>query len=269
MKRVLSVQDLSCVGKCSLTVALPVVSAMGCACSVLPTTLLSTHTGFPQPYRRSLTGDMDGVLAHWKTIGAEFDAVSVGYLCDPEQAAAVEKVLDAFGGIRVVDPVMGDHGKLYRSITPGHVEAMKTLCRKGTVLLPNLTEAALLTGLPYREAPTEEECRQLLEELQKFGAETVVLTGVSRQEELGFYGVCRGEEFSFFAPKVPRQCHGTGDLFAAVVTGALVLGKTPRLAATLAARFVARVLQATPEATPFGVEFEKQLPFLWKELNQE
>lgn len=267
MKRVLTVQDLSCVGKCSLTVALPVISAMGSTCSVLPTTLLSTHTGFPQPYRKSLTPDMDSICAHWKTIGAEFDAVSVGYLCDPEQAAAVQRLLDAFGGVRVIDPVMGDHGKMYRSITPEHIDAMKLLCQKGTVLLPNLTEAALLTGLPYREAPTMEECRQLLGEMEKFGAETVILTGVSRQEELGFVGSHKGKEFSFFAPKIPRQCHGTGDLFAAVVTGALVLGKTPEQAATLAARFVARVIEATPESTPFGVNFESQLPFLWQELN--
>lgn len=267
MKQVLSVQDLSCVGKCSLTVALPVVSAMGCACSVLPTTLLSTHTGFPEPYRRSLTGDMDAVCDHWQKIGADFDAVSVGYLCDPEQAAAVARLLERFGGIRIIDPVMGDHGKLYRSITEAHVEAMRTLCRKGTVLLPNLTEAALLTGLPYWEQPTRDQCRQLLAGMEEFGAETVILTGVSRQEELGFVGSHKGEEFSFFAPKVPRQCHGTGDLFAAVVTGALVLGKTPPQAATLAARFVARVIQATKEATPFGVSFEGELPFLWQELN--
>lgn len=266
MKQVLSVQDLSCLGKCSLTVALPVISAMGCACSVLPTTLLSTHTAFPQPHRRSLTEDMDAICAHWQRIGASFDAVSVGYLCDPGQVSAVEKVLDAFPGLRVIDPVMGDHGKLYRSITPEHVDAMKRLCRKGTVLLPNLTEAALLTGLPYRENPTQQEYRQLLEELASFGAETVILTGVSRQEALGFAGLHQGEEFSFFAPRVPRQCHGTGDLFAAVVTGALVQGKKPLQAAVLAARFVARVIEATPEATPFGVKFESQLPYLWQNL---
>ena len=269
MKQVLSVQDLSCVGKCSLTVALPVISAMGCTCSVLPTTLLSTHTGFPEPYRKSLTEDMDRICNHWQRIGAEFDAVSVGYLCDPSQTAAVERLLDTFGGIRVIDPVMGDHGKLYRSITPEHVDAMKRLCRKGTVLLPNLTEAALLTGLPYRETPTEEACEQLLAGMSEFGAETVILTGVSRQDELGFAGIHKGKAFSFFAPKVPRQCHGTGDLFAAVVTGALVQGKTPVQAATLAARFVARAIRATPEATPFGVTFEGELPSLWQELNMQ
>ena len=143
---------------------------------------------------------------------------------------------------------------------------MKQLCQKGTVLLPNLTEAALLTGLPYRENPTQQECGQLLGALEKFGAETVILTGVSRQEALGFVGSHRGEEFSFFAPRVPRQCHGTCEMFAAVVTGARVQGKTPVQAASLAARFVARVIEATPEATPFGVEFESQLPYLWQKL---
>lgn len=263
MKRVLSVQDLSCVGKCSLTVALPVLSAMGCACSVLPTTLLSTHTGFADPFRKSLTEDMNAICDHWKTVGAEFDGVSVGYLCDPEQVAVVEKVLDTFGKIRVIDPVMGDHGKLYRSITPEHIEAMKQLCRKGTVLLPNLTEAAFLTGLPYREQWEEGYIRELLSGMEDFGAETVILTGISREEALGFVGSHKGEGFSYFAHREPKQCHGTGDLFAAVVTGALMQEKSPLEAATLAANFVVRTLKATPEATPFGVAFEEQLSYLW------
>ena len=147
MMRVLSVQDLSCLGKCSLTVALPVLSAMGCAATALPTTLLSTHTAFPNPHRRSLTEDLMPICEHWKSIGAQFDTVATGYLADPQQVEAVGYVLSAFeDALHIVDPVMGDHGRLYSSITEEHVQAMAALCRRADVILPNVTEAAMLTG---------------------------------------------------------------------------------------------------------------------------
>ena len=128
MKRVLSIQDLSCVGKCSLTVALPVLSAMGCACSVLPTALLSTHTGFADPYRKSLTPDMDAITRHWQSQNISFDAITVGYLADQAQTETVLRILDRFSCPVIVDPVMGDHGKLYSGLSEDHVEAMKKLC---------------------------------------------------------------------------------------------------------------------------------------------
>ena len=268
MKQVLSVQDLSCLGKCSLTVALPVLSAMGCTATVLPTTLLSTHTAFPAPHRRSLTEDLMPICRHWQSVGASFDTVSVGYLADAAQVQAVEQVLDTFSGaLTVIDPVMGDHGRLYSSIHADHVQAMKRLCRRGNVLLPNVTEAALLTGIPYRQTTDPGYYRQLLEAMEGFGAEAVILTGVCLQEDtLGCFGKDGAGEFSCQNLRIPRQCHGTGDLFAAVVTGAMTRGMTARDAASLAARFVARVVEATPEATPFGVSFEEVLPWLWDQL---
>lgn len=268
MKHVLSVQDLSCLGKCSLTVALPTFSAMGCTCSVLPTTLLSTHTAFPAPHIRSLTGDMDAIRAHWLTTGVRFDAISVGYLADPAQTAAVERVLDDFPTLTVIDPVMGDHGKLYSAITEAHVEAMAHLCRRGSVLLPNVTEAALLTGLPYRETADRAYYQSLLEGLQSFGTNAVIITGVATAEgNTGIMGWSRQTgEFSYEDRRIDRQCHGTGDLFAAVFTGALVRGQAMADAATLAARFVKRVIAATPESTPFGIHFETELPWLWEQL---
>jgi len=129
MKRVLSVQDLSCVGRCSLTVAMPVISAMGCQCAVLPTAVLSTHTAFPAPFVRSLTEDMTSICKHWKQIGAEFDVISIGYLSDPAQAEAAAKLTEDFGGFVVLDPVMGDHGALYSRITGEHIRAMSALVR--------------------------------------------------------------------------------------------------------------------------------------------
>ena len=268
MKRVLSVQDLSCLGKCSLTVALPTFSAMGCECAVLPTTLLSTHTAFPSPHIRSLTADMDAIRDHWNTTGVRFDAISVGYLADPGQTAAVERVLEDFKTLTVIDPVMGDHGKLYRAITPEHVEAMAHLCRRGTVLLPNVTEAAFLTGIGYRETGDKAYYRELLAGMQDFGAHAVIITGIAPEDgKTGIMGWNKESgEFRYVSSRIDRSCHGTGDLFAAVFTGALVRGQAMADAATLAAKFVKRVISATPEATPFGINFETQLPWLWEQL---
>ena len=268
MKRVLSVQDLSCLGKCSLTVALPAFSAMGCECAVLPTTLLSTHTAFPGPHIRSLTEDMDAIRDHWRSIGASFDAISVGYLADPSQTAAVERVLEDFKTLTVIDPVMGDHGKLYRAITGDHVAAMASLCRRGSVLLPNVTEAAFLTGIGYRDDGDRGYYRELLAGMGEFGAEAVIITGIAPEKgKTGVMGWSReAGEFRYISSRIDRSCHGTGDLFAAVFTGALVQGRTVPEAATLAAKFVKRVIAATPEASPFGINFEPQLHWLWEQL---
>lgn len=268
MKRVLSVQDLSCLGKCSLTVALPVLSAMGCACSVLPTAVLSTHTAFPDPTCRSLTQDILPTAEHWKSIGAAFDAISVGYLADPEQAEKVVQVLELFGDTVILDPVMGDHGKLYSRQTPDHVTAMRKLCRKAKYVLPNVTEAALLTGLPYREQVDAVYLRELAAGLMDFGVEGAVITGFLWDDaHTGFFGTdWQGATFSYRAPRIPKHFHGTGDLFAAVFTGGLLAGKGMEDAATLAARFVEKVISATAESSPFGIAFEPQLPWLWEQI---
>lgn len=267
MKRVLSIQDLSCLGKCSLTVALPVLSAMGCACSVLPTAVLSTHTAFPGPTCRSLTEDLVPTAEHWHSIGAEFDAISVGYLADPEQAEKVVQVLELFGDTVILDPVMGDHGRLYSRQTPEHVTAMQKLCRKAKFVLPNVTEAALLTGLPYREQVDEGYLRELAAGLMDFGAEGAVITGFLWDEaHTGFFGTDQNAAFSYKAHRIPKHFHGTGDLFAAVFTGGILAGKGMEDAAVVAARFVEKVISATAESSPFGIEFEPQLPWLWQQL---
>ena len=267
-KHVLSIQDLSCLGKCSLTVALPVLSAMGCRCSVLPTAVFSTHTAFPSPHKHSLTDQILPIRDHWKSIGAEFDAITVGYLADGSQVKAVEEVLDSFPAFAVIDPVMGDHGRLYSGLGETHVDAVRSLCRRGQVILPNVTEAALLTGLPYEPQGGEAYYRTLLEKLKELGAPGVVITGVSLKEgKTGIMGYCPEEGyFSFQRDLLPRSHHGTGDLFAAVFTGGVMGGKTVPQAALLAAKFVEQVILATPESTPFGVAFEGVLPWLWQEL---
>ena len=265
---VLSIQDLSCLGKCSLTVALPVLSAMGHACSVLPTAVLSTHTAFPKPHCRSLTEDILPVAEHWSSVGAEFDLITVGYLADPLQAEKVSRVLALFQSAVILDPAMGDHGKLYAGQTPEHVDAMAKLCRQADYILPNLTEACLLTGIPYREDADEGYLRELTAGMLSFGAKAVVITGFTRKDgQTGFFGARKdGEVFSYHAQRIGKHFHGTGDLFAAVFTGGLVSGQKDADAATLAARFTERVIAATQESSPFGIAFEPELGWLIAQL---
>ena len=267
MKRILSIQDLSCVGKCSLAVTMPVLSAMGCACSPLPTALLSTHTAFPSPYVKVLTEDMEYCCDHWQRIGAEFDGISVGYLADPRQAETVLRILDAFPALTVVDPVMGDHGKLYSGMTDAHVDSMRMLCKRADVVLPNVTEAALLTGLPYREQLGKTDCQELMEGLRQLGIQKAVISGVAAApEKTGFIGYDEKGEFFYETDRIARQSHGTGDLFTSVITGMLAKGRSLKDGAELAARFVEEVLSEMEATSPFGVEFEKKLPWLWQNM---
>ncbi len=268
MNRILSIQDLSCLGKCSTALALPVLSAMGCSCSVLPTAVLSTHTAFPGPHIRSLTEDILPICRHWQSVGAEFDTILIGYLSDAAQAEAALAVAQAFPAPLVLDPVLGDGGRCYSGIDASHVEAMKSLCKKADVLLPNVTEAALLTGLPYAETEDPAYYTRLLSALKGLGAAAPVITGAALAPgKTGFVGLTpEGTPFSYQTRKLPRHCHGTGDLFSAVTAGALVLGQTLPEACALAAGFVERVVSATRSATPFGVSFEPHLPWLWQKL---
>lgn len=268
MKRILTIQDLSCVGKCSLTVALPILSAMGVSCSVLPTAVLSTHTGFPEPHIRSLTEEIDPICDHLQKIGADFDAILVGYLANPEQAEAVLQVMQTFDCPVILDPAMADHGKLYSGITQEHVEAMRDLSSMAEVLIPNVTEAAMLTGIPYQEQTDGQYLRMMLDRLCKVKTKTVVITGTTPSEDTtGFAGIHKEEGmFSYKATRRSNRQHGTGDMFSAVFAGAYVLGHDPMESAELAAQFVERVLDNTPESTPFGGNFETELPWLWQQL---
>ena len=265
--QVLSIQDLSCMGKCSLTVALPILSAMGISTSVLPTAILSTHTGFPDPIVQPMTENITAFADHMASVGGKFDAISTGYLSDPQQAEAVCGVLDKFDCLKVIDPVMGDHGKLYSRITPEHVEAMAELCRRGDYLLPNVTEAAFLTGMPYRETCDGNYLIEMADALCGMGARGVIITGITWDPGYtGWAGMLSGRLFSYRARKIPCSQHGTGDMFAAVTTGALTRGKPLHVAATLGAKFVEKTMAVTVSSTPFGANFEPILPWLWEQL---
>ena len=268
MKKILSVQDLSCMGKCSTTVALPILSAMGLSCSVLPTAVLSTHTGFPEPNIRPLTEDIVPNAMHLARQGASFDGILVGYLANPEQAEAVLEVTNAFDCPVILDPAMADHGKRYSGLDEAYAHAMAGLCAKADILLPNVTEAAMLTNREYREELTEDYVRELLGALP---SKSVVLTGVGWEPGTTGIAIREGEGFCHIShPKAERSFHGTGDAYAAAFVGVLMGEKTVEQAAKIAAEYVYRCIELTMEAPAhwYGIRFEAALGDLMRSLEK-
>lgn len=271
--RILTIQDISCVGQCSMTVALPVLSACGQEVCILPSAVLSTHTGgFGNVVFRDLSQDMPAICNHWIEEGITFDAIYTGYLGSVRQIQSVMNLiprLRADNGILMVDPAMADHGKLYRGLDEDYVRAMGELCACADVLIPNLTEACLLTGSPVKERFGEEEIACLLEQLAEKCQGSVVLTGVGYQpEETGVALWENGEVFHYSHEKVLQNYHGTGDLFAAALVGSFVGGKNLKTAVKIAADFTKQCVQNTYEdpAHWYGVKFETALPALIKML---
>ena len=266
MKRIVVMQDLSCLGKCSLTVILPVISAMGAECPVLPTAALSTHTAFPNPAVTDLSGFAERTLDHWKTLNAHFDGILTGYLANPEQVALANRLIDGFGGEEtcvITDPAMADHGKLYSGLMDEMVPAMLSLCRRADLCLPNITEAALMAGVPYVDRADIGYCRELATELIRLGCKAVMLTGAEPEPgQVGFYYYNGAEEHWAGTERLPRSCHGTGDLFAAVVAGAVMRGLTPMEGGKLAMELIRRAILATGEDSRWGVAFEGELGWL-------
>ena len=270
MKRVLTIQDISGIGKCSLTEALPIISAAGVECAVLPTTVLSTHTAFEGFTFHDLTDDMPGIAAHWKQLGMEFSSIYTGYLGSIHQVELVENIIDMFRTgetLVVVDPAMADNGKLYAGFVPEFVGAMKGLCSKADVVVPNITEASFLLEKEYlAEGYDEAYIRSLLKELTDLGPRFAVLTGVSyRPEELGAAAYDRETDtfFSYFTDKEPKAFHGTGDLFASAFVGALENGFAIEDGMRIACEYTLASLRATladPEGRWYGVNFEEALP---------
>lgn len=278
--RVAAIHDLSGAGKCALTIALPVLSALGCETAVLPTAVLSTHTGgFKNPVCRDLTEDMLPTAQHWKREGACFEAVYSGFLGSAAQIDVVREIFDMAREMNpqvkiLVDPVMGDHGKLYRTYTKEMADGMVRLCEKADIIVPNMTEAYHLLGEGYREGPYDgEEIGRMLRRLSALGPETVVLTGVWFGDgQIGAACYDRGTDRVDFVlgEKLPGAFHGTGDLFASVLLGGVMNGLTVEEACGCAVRGVAECIRATIAAgrtdTRWGVKFEKCLPFLMKDV---
>ena len=272
MKRILTIQDISCIGRCSLTVALPILSVMGHETAILPTAVLSTHTMFSNFTLRDLTEDLLPIGGHWKKEHFTFDAIYTGYLSSPKQISIVKEYFHDFAGdgvLRIVDPVMGDNGRLYTGFDHDFAERMAGLCGQADIILPNLTEAAFLLKREYRpEGYHEADIQDLLRRLCSLGAKKAVLTGVSFHEnELGAmsYDSLSDTFDAYFTEKIPVSYHGTGDCFASCFSGAVLQGKTMADSLRLACDFIAECLRLTmadPERRDYGVNFEEALPVL-------
>lgn len=266
-RKILTIQDISCVGQCSLTVALPILSAAGMETCILPSAVLSTHTaGFSGFTVRDLTEDMPGIAAHWKKENIRFDAVYTGYLGSAEQIGYVRDIADGLstpGGRLIVDPAMADNGRLYPAFDAAFVEEMKKLAFSADIVLPNITEACFLTGTEYRETYDEAYITALLDALEACGAKTVVLTGVGY--DAAHTGVVvreKGAARYYEHRRISKGCHGTGDVYAAAFVGALENGLGAYDAAVLAADYTVKCIELTQGDAShwYGVKFELALP---------
>lgn len=277
LPRAAAIHDISGFGKCSLTVALPILSACGVETACLPTAVLSTHTGGIQGYTfRDLTSDMRAIWQHWQALGLHFDALYTGYMGNAEQTAIVSDMFDAFKAddcLILVDPAMADNGRYYAMLGPDMARGQAALCAKADVIVPNMTEAAFMLGLPYREGPYDRAylldiCRRLCE----MGAKRAVLTGVYfKANELGacYYDSRTGEFDVYLNARVPGAYHGTGDVFSSVLLAGLMNGAPLCKSVSLAADFTYRSLVRTKlQGTDrrYGVDFEHGLPALARRI---
>ena len=268
MQRILTIQDVSCIGRCSLTVALPIISAAGVECGVLPTAVLSNHTAFPKFTFCDLTEELPKIADTFSELGFDFDAIYTGYLGSKRQLELVEDYFDRFGDapcLKVIDPVMADHGKLYHGFTEEFAKGMAKLCCRADVVLPNLTEAAFMLGEPYLESYTRENIERILRALTALGPRYAALTGISfAEDEIGVYSYDKEEDtFEYYANRrLPVSFHGTGDIFASFFLGANMRGKSVKEALRIAVDFTLLAMEKTmadPAYRTYGVNFEEAL----------
>lgn len=272
-KRVLTIQDISCVGQCSLTVALPIISACGLETAILPSAVLSTHTaGFSGYTFRDLTDDMPDLCAHWQSEGIKFDTVYTGYLGSIKQ---IEYVADIYSktkkdnSLLIVDPAMADNGKLYPGFTDEFVTAMAGLCARADYVVPNITEAVMMCGMEYKTAHTREYIDEIIARLTAMGVKSLILTGVSYREGTTGVVVYENNEYRYYEHKLlPNSCHGTGDIYASAFVGAITRGRDAYTSAMIAADFVMECIKRTADEDNhwYGAVFETELGKLIKML---
>lgn len=270
MKRILTIQDISCLGKCSTTVALPLISAMGVETVILPTAVLSTHTMFKEFTVKDLMDQLMPICEHWKKENIQFDAIYTGYLGSEEEIEIVKHIFDMFktdDTLTFIDPVMADNGKLYPAFDNNYVKANAKLCREADIIVPNVTEACLMTDSEYKEEYDEAYVKDLLQKLTALGAEKVVLTGISLSEgKTGIYGydTTTASYFIYQNDHVDAVYHGTGDIFSSVSVGGIVQGCSLDRAFQMAADYTAETIRVTraDKGSWYGVDFEKTIPYL-------
>jgi len=280
LKRVAAIHDISGVGKCSLTVALPIISAAGVECSAMPTAVLSTHTGGFEGFTfRDLTDDMMPIAEHWKKENIKFDAFYSGYLGSLGQIDIVRDIFEMFRTMEtiiMVDPVMADNGKLYSLFTMDHVKGMAKLCGHADVIVPNRTESAFMLDREYKDGPmTEKEVNDLLCALAGLGAKQVVLTGVHfGNDDLGAacYNAGTGQIDYIMDKRIEGMYHGTGDVFGSFLLGALIRGRSLADATRIAVDYTCasiRLTAADGTGPRMGVRFESVLPDYGKLLQAD
>ncbi len=274
-KRILTIQDISCVGQCSLTVALPIISACGVEAAILPSAVLSTHTaGFSGFTFHDLTDDMPSIREHWEKENIKFDAVYTGYLGSIKQIGFVLDIMKSCnkdGAPRIVDPAMGDNGSLYSIFDMEYARAMAGLCGKADIILPNITEACFMTDTEYKTEYDRAYIDTLLSKLTTLGAKTIVLTGVGYREGMTGVVVYENGEYKYYEHKrISKGCHGTGDVYASAFTGALMRGFDAFSAAKIAADYTVLCIENTQDDPDhwYGVKFETVLGKLCQMLEK-
>lgn len=277
MKRIITVQDISCVGRCSLTVALPIISAAGVEAGVLPTAVLSTHTAFPKFTFCDLTGEIEKISETFADLDIDFDAIYTGYLGSFRQLELVSQMIDRHKTEKcavVIDPAMADHGKLYKGFTKDFARAMAELSAKADLVIPNLTEASFMLDIPYTEDYDEAYIREVLKKLTGLGAKRAALTGISfDKSKLGVYAYdsITDTYFSYFNDYLPVAYHGTGDIFASATLGAMMRGHSVESALSVAVDFTLECIKLTmadENRRTYGVNFEEALPYYIERLKQ-
>ena len=277
MKRIVTIQDISCLGKCSLTVALPVISAMGVEAAIVPTAVLSTHTMFKNFTFHDLTNEIAPIAAHWQQENITFDAIYTGYLGSFEQIHLMQRYFEQFktaSNFTFVDPAMGDNGKLYPAFDEVFAHEMAKLVAMADICVPNLTEACMMLDLPYREVCDETYYKEILHRLCDLGAKKAVLTGVSLEPgRLGVMSLDSATDqfFHYDTERVPAVYHGTGDIFASTCVGALARGLSLDDALKVAHDYTAQCIRLTlddPAKPWYGVNFEQCIPYLLERLSQ-
>lgn len=278
MKRILSVQDISCVGKCSLTVALPIISAMGVETGILPTAVLSVHTWFEHYTFHDLTDEMPKISKAWQQEQLDFDAIYTGYLGSVRQMEIVGKLFDDYkkdDGLILIDPVLGDNGKLYKGFDQAFADEMTKLCSRADVILPNMTEASYMLHIPYVGDDYDEAyVKNVLKDLSKIGAKNVAITGISFDDEhIGIMGYdsVNDRYYSYFNRKIESFFHGTGDIFASTTMGALMNGFDLEASLQIAVDYTLECIRLTtlnPDRRAYGVDFENAIPYLIRRLGK-
>ncbi|MBR3113750.1 MAG: pyridoxamine kinase [Methanobrevibacter sp.] len=275
--KILTIQDISCYGQCSITVALPIVSAFGIETAILPSAVLSTHTaGFTDFTVRDLTEDLPEIRKHWEKEGILFDAIYTGFIASIEQLDYIKDIIDSRlkpGGLVFVDPAMADHGEFYNGFDQEFADKMGELCKLGDYVLPNTTEACYILHKPWKEEFTKEEMLEMANELSEFTKRHVILKGDTHKEgQLGMIVLDKDEETCdiVFNDKVDYVSHGTGDVFASAFVGSTMNGKTPTQAAKIAGEFTKRAIEKTigDETHTYGVKFEQVIPELYDLLKK-